>query len=465
MTHDLIVIGAGPAGMSAAVTAADLGLRTLLIDEQARPGGQIYRNVTNVSDQMNAILGRDYSYGRQLVAAFEAAEVDVRLSSLVWDITPDLSVLALQNGNSLQFRAPQLIVATGALERPLPLPGWTLPGVLNAGAAQIAMKSGGSIPCGKIVLVGGGPLLLLVACQLLDAGATIAGIVETSPKLNLRRALPWLPGAIQSPKLLYKGYAMMRRLRKADIIWFKDTKEIRVEGQHKAEALTFCVHGHRHRLAADTVLLHHGVIPNTQISRLLRADHDWNNAQLAWQPRLNAFRETSVSGLRIAGDGGGIAGAIAAEASGRLAAIGAAYSLGQLSECQKDRLAAKAHKDLEAQTRIRSFLDELYRPPLWLTAPKGDTIVCRCEEVTAAEIRTSAILGSRGPNQTKFYNRCGMGPCQGRMCGSAVTQILADELSASPAEVGAYRVRSPLKPITLEQLATLSKMSTKQENA
>ncbi|WP_202032449.1 FAD-dependent oxidoreductase [Agrobacterium fabrum] len=157
MTHDLIVIGAGPAGMSAAVAAAELGLKTLLLDEQPRLGGQIYRNVANKSEKMDVILGRDYAYGRKLVATLEATSVEICLSSTVWDITRDLSVLALQNGTSLKFRAPQLIVASGALERPSPLPGWTLPGVLNAGAAQIAMKSGGSIPSGKIVLVGGGP--------------------------------------------------------------------------------------------------------------------------------------------------------------------------------------------------------------------------------------------------------------------------------------------------------------------
>lgn len=455
MTHDLIVIGAGPAGMSAAATASGLGLKTLLLDEQARPGGQIYRNLTNVSGQIKAILGPDYSYGHRLVAALEGAVVDVRLSTTVWDIAADLSVLALQRDHSIRFRAPQLIVATGALERPSPVPGWTLPGVLNAGAAQIAMKSGGSIPCGKIVLAGGGPLLLLVACQLLDAGASVAGIVETSPSSNLRRALPWLPGAVRSPKQLAKGQSMIKRLKKAGIVWFKGAEEICVEGDDKAEALTFTVHGRRHRLTANTVLLHHGVIPNTQISRLLRADHEWSDAQLAWQPRLDGFRETSVSGLRIAGDGGGIGGAMAAEASGRLAAIGATFALGRLTEDQRDRLAAEANRNLAAQMRIRPFLDALYRPPEWLTAPKGDTIVCRCEEVTAAEIRKSVALGSRGPNQTKFYSRCGMGPCQGRMCGSAVTQILAEELSAAPSEIGAYRVRSPLKPITLEQLATL----------
>lgn len=114
---------------------------------------------------------------------------------------------------------------------------------------------------------------------------------------------------------------------------------------------------------------------------------------------------------------------------------------------------------------IRPFLDALYRPPKWVIVPEGETIVCRCEEVTATDIRNSVALGSRGPNQTKFYNRCGMGPCQGRMCGPTVTQILADELSVSPSEIGAYQVRSPLKPITLQQMASLREAPKDKETA
>lgn len=205
MTHDLIVIGAGPAGLSAAVTAAKLGLNTVIIDEQPRPGGQIYRNVTTVSREVSTILGPDYAYGRHLAESITVTGVDARFGAMAWDIVRDLTVTALQNGRSLQFRAPQLIAATGAVERTSPLPRWTLPGVLNAGAAQIALKSGGSIPSGKIVPAGGGPLLLLVACQLLEAGASICGIVKTSPFSNLLRALPLPLDAILAPKPLVKA--------------------------------------------------------------------------------------------------------------------------------------------------------------------------------------------------------------------------------------------------------------------
>jgi len=214
--------------------------------------------------------------------------------------------------------------------------------------------------------------------------------------------------------------------------------------------------GRSQKLAADVVLLHHGVVPNTQISRLLRAEHDWDTAQLAWRPRVDAFGETTHRGLRIAGDAASIAGALAAEASGALAALGAAQAIGRISEAQRDAKAQPLLRQLATQMRIRPFLDALYRPPSWLLQPADDTIICRCEEVTAGRVREMARLGCQGPNQTKFFSRCGMGPCQGRMCGITVTQILPAELGRTPGEVGAYRIRAPLKPVPIAAIATLA---------
>lgn len=455
MTHDLIIIGAGPAGMSAAVTAASLGLKTVLLDEQPRAGGQIYRNVTLADPAVAALLGPDYTHGRALAERLAGSGVEVRHGALVWDVAPDLTVTTLQQGQSRQLRAPQLIAATGAMERPSPVPGWTLPGVLNAGAAQIALKSAGSIPSGPVVLAGGGPLLLLVACQLLDAGATLAGIVETSPATNRWAALPHLPAALGSPATLIKGLRMMRRLRAAEVPWFTGATQLVVEGQERAEALRFIAAGRAHRLDASVVLLHHGVVPNTQLTRLLRVEHDWNDAQLAWQPRADDWGQTSLAGLRIAGDGASICGALAAEASGTLAALGAAQALRRLSVTECSERARPAQGALRQQLRIRPFLDALYRPPQWINTPGDDTVVCRCEEVTAGQVREMARQGCQGPNQTKFFSRCGMGPCQGRQCGLAVSQILASELGKPVAEVGAYRIRSPLKPVPLASLAAL----------
>lgn len=455
MTHDLIVIGAGPAGMTAALTAASLGLKTALLDEQPRAGGQIYRNVMAATPKVAAVLGPDYTCGRAMVARLESAGVDLQYATLVWDVARDLSITALQTGRSFQLKAPQLIAATGAMERPSPIPGWTLPGVMNAGAAQIALKSAGSIPSGPVVLAGGGPLLLLVACQLLDAGATLAGIVETSPPGNRWAALPHLPAALGAPATLFKGLGLIRKLRSARVPWFTGASELAVEGQEQAQALSFKAGGRTHRLDATVVLLHHGVVPNTQLTRLMRVEHHWDPLQLCWQPRVDEWGHTNLTGLRVAGDGVSIGGALAAESCGALAALGAAHALERLSTSEREAYAQPARKILKQQLRARPFLDALYRPPEWINTPADDTIVCRCEEVTAGRVREMVRLGCQGPNQTKFFSRCGMGPCQGRMCGAAVSQILAAELGKPVSEVGAYRIRAPLKPVPIASIASI----------
>ncbi|AEI83143.1 opine oxidase subunit A (plasmid) [Cupriavidus necator N-1] len=455
-THDLVIIGAGPAGMTAAATASAYGLRTVLLDEQRRPGGQIYRNVTAAPAAVAELLGPDYRHGTKLAQRFAASGVEVHHNTLVWDVENDLTVYAQQSGRSFHVRAPQLLVATGAMERPSPMPGWTLPGVLNAGAAQIALKTSAQVPDGNVMLVGGGPLLLLVACQLLQAGAKIAGIVDTTPASNRTRALPHLVGALGAPKMLGKGLRMLWNLRRARIPVWKQCTGVRIEGDERVQAVSFTVGSATCRIAADTVLLHHGVVPNTQISRLLRVKHDWSDEQLAWQPVLDDWGQTSLPGFRMAGDGAAIAGALAAEASGAIAAIGAAAALGKFDMTRAEHLAGPWRARLASQRPIRPFLDALYRPPEWLTDCADETVVCRCEEVTAGNVREMARLGCEGPNQTKFFSRCGMGPCQGRMCGITVTQVLAKALNRTPVEVGAYRIRAPLKPVSLGSVAALA---------
>lgn len=453
---DIVVIGAGPAGISAATTSADLGLKTLLVDEQARPGGQIYRNVADASPAAAQILGTTYTYGRSLTARLAASNVECRFGALVWDVDDDLNIAIQQAGTSFSVRAGHVIVATGAMERSSPIPGWTLPGVMNAGAAQIALKSSAAIPSGKVVLAGGGPLLLLVASQLLDAGASVVGLVETSQAGNHWKAARHLPAALGAWGYLAKGASMMRHLRKAGVPWFKSATDLRVEGAERANALAFVSKGKEQRIGADLVLVHHGVVPNTQLSRMLRLEHDWSDEQLAWHIQADEWGRTSRADVSVAGDGVAISGALAAEHAGALAALGAAQARGFIAQGERDARARPHRKSLARERLIRPLLDTLYRPPAWLQQPAVDTLVCRCEEVSAGRIREMAQLGCQGPNQAKFMSRCGMGPCQGRVCGLAVTQILAEALGKSPQQVGAYRIRTPLKPIPLASLANVN---------
>ena len=170
---------------------------------------------------------------------------------------------------------------------------------------------------------------------------------------------------------------------------------------------------------------------------------------------VDEWGATSLQTIAIAGDGGGIAGAEAAALSGRLAALDAAALLDKIDPAERDRRARPIRAALRRELAIRPFLDALYRPAPSILVPEDDIVACRCEEVTVAQIRRAARLGAQGPNQAKAFTRCGMGPCQGRICGPIVSAVMADTLAKPIAEIGAYRPRAPYKPITLGALAGL----------
>lgn len=461
MQVDLIVIGAGPAGMAAAVQAEKFGATVLVLDEQAEQGGQIYRGVLSAGDGRRALLGSDYSAGRPLAEAMRQVGIRHEPGATVWRLDPDGIVTYSVGGLARQAHGKQVIIATGALERPVPLPGWTLPGVLTAGAAQILLKSNG-IVADNAVLVGSGPLLYLLAVQMVAAGVPPRAMVETQTRKDVLRSLTHGVGALRGWRMITKGLGLIATLRKAGIDRFTAADDIRIMGSGKAESVVFSSRGRAHTIECDNVFLHQGVVPNTQITRSLGLQHYWNEQQRCFQPVVDEMGETSIDCINIAGDGAAINGAIAAEIQGRLAACQCLLKLGRINQTRLDELARPLLRQLSGQTAPRQFLEALYPPALEIRQPADETIICRCEEVTAGDIRCYAQIGCVGPNQTKAFGRSGMGPCQGRYCGLTVTEILAEENANLPQDVGSYRVRAPLKPVTLGELASLAEATTEE---
>jgi len=452
-TVDLIVIGAGPAGMSAAVEATVRGLSVVVLDEQGSAGGQIYRNVQQADAHQRRVLGSDYEAGAQLVAEFLQCGARFLSGAAIWQVTPERQVHFLIEGRAQILQGRHVLIATGAFERPMPIPGWTLPGVMTAGAGQILLKNAALVPRGPVVLAGCGPLLYLLAVQYLRAGVAIEALVDTSGTGDLVRAWREVPSALPGWRDLLKGLQLLATLKRAGVRHFRNARNLRVEAQEHAQALSFECGSRSWTLPASLVLLHQGVVPNTQISWSLRLEHDWSEQQLCWIARRDKDGETSLAGVFIAGDGGAIGGAQVARLEGRLTALAVAARVGAINAHQARDLAAPYRKALARQRAARPLIDALYRPLLQNRVPADEVIVCRCEEVTAGSIRQFVELGCLGPNQTKAFGRCGMGPCQGRQCGLSVTQIIAEQRRVPSAEVGYYRIRSPLKPITLSQLA------------
>jgi NADPH-dependent 2,4-dienoyl-CoA reductase/sulfur reductase-like enzyme len=451
MTVELAIIGAGPAGLAAAALAAELGLETVLIDEQAAPGGQIYRAIERV--EPGTPLGPDYLAGRPLVAALRASHVDYRPGTTLWHADPEGALFLETVGRTETMTARRILLATGALERPVPIPGWTLPGVMTAGAAQILLKSAGLVPEGRVVLAGQGPLLYLVAAQLARAGAAPVALFETAPIENYLAAMRPFGGLGAGRRLLIKGLGLISAIRHAGVPIRRGVRGLGAVGQSRLERIVW----QGGELAADYLLLHEGVIPNVQASLALQLRHEWDEAQLCWRPSLDAWGQTSLPNVAIAGDGGGISGAGAAALSGRLAALDAAMWLGRIGAAERDRRAAPIRLALDHERASRRFLDRLYRPAPSVMVPAEDEVIaCRCEEVSVGQIRRAARLGAQGPNQIKAFTRCGMGPCQGRICGPLVAAITADVLRKPIAEIGTWRPRAPFKPITVGALADLT---------
>lgn len=458
---DVIIIGAGPAGMAAAIEAKAQGATVCILDEQPGLGGQIYRNVTGASRLQGKILGADYLAGKSLATDCLDCGAVLRSGVTVWNVTVDGRITFSEGGYTKQLHARHIILATGALERPVPLPGWTLPGTMTAGAAQILMKSAG-IVAQNAVLVGSGPLLYLVAAQMVQSGTPPKALVETQTRLDMLVAMRHLKGALSGWRQLLKGLTLIAKLKLAGVRRYKAAKAIKIIGSEKTQAVTFRVGAQTHDIETDTVLLHQGVVPNTQLTRSLKLEHRYSDAQHCFQPVTDLYGQSSQPCISIAGDGAGIGGAKAAALSGRIAAINAASCLGRLTEGQRNMHAAPLLTSLHRELALRPFLDALYPPSQAVLTPEDTTVICRCEEVTAGDIRRYVSLGCRGPNQTKTFGRSGMGPCQGRFCSLTVTELLAAETGQTQDEVGAYRIRSPIKPVTLQELAELAQLNDKE---
>ena len=459
-SYQLVVIGAGPGGLCAAIKAASLGLEVLLLDEQQSPGGQIYRGISQSPDDRSALLGADYQRGTDLVAAFSASGAQYWPQTTVWSLNSHREIGILRQGQASLIHAERVILASGAMERPVPFRGWTLPGVMNAGAAQILFKTAGVVPSKGTVIAGTGPLPLLVAWQYLRAGVAVKAVLEFSPGRNFWRAAPYLPGALLAGDYISRGLKYTLDLNKAGVPIYYGVSRLQARGTDRIEAVEYGWNilgmGRRETIITDSLLVHFGVIPRTNLTKSAGCHHIWDRGQQCWRPQVDLWGNTNVPGIAVVGDNAGIGGARSAEHSGRLAAFEAARSLDFISIPERDLRAQKDLKWLRRDLRVRPFLEALYRlPDSLLVPPDDETLVCRCEEISAGQIRQAVREQHSDPNQVKFYLRCGMGPCQGRQCAPAVAQIVAAENKRPVSDYPTFRVRPPIRTLTIAQLASL----------
>ncbi len=451
--RDVIIIGAGPAGISAAITASELGLDVLVLDEQPTPGGQLYRNIERVSDETLKKLGPDYSNGLSLVEKFRKCGADYQGGSIVWNIEQNGSVCFSQGGRSYQIQGKHVIIAIGATERPVPFEGWNLPGVMGAGAIDANFKSSGTVPDGPVVLGGSGPLLLLVIGHLASLGVEIQAVLDTTPSGNMLSAMPLLPGALKRTDYLLKGVGMLLKLKRSGIKYHKNITQFKAYGKGQLDSVSFSTKRKNHRIDSGLFLVHEGVVPRCDFTQLLKLKHHWDPVQRFWYPRTNQFGATENEKIYVAGDGAFVHGGIPAAIKGTLAALDIAMKLKALPASDKVDTIPKLEKELSAELAPRPFVDTLYKPRRDLYKINDETLVCRCEEVTAGDIRQAVKEGCREPNEIKALTRCGMGHCQGRMCGVALAELVADELNIESEELQPLNVRAPVRNLSLSELA------------
>ena len=449
-TKTFVIVGAGPAGMRAAEQLVAAGQRPVVIDEAQRFGGQIYRQPPAVMQrERRDLYGFEAGRATAVLDRFESLlpHIDYRPNTLVWQVESNtLQLLHAGRTHALAFDA--LILATGATDRVLPFPGWTLPGVTTLGAAQVALKYQGCLIGPRVVFAGTGPLLYLVAWQYASHGGQVAAVLDSAPASAKLRAAPRM---LARPAVAAKGAYFLARLRLAGVPLRSGVTLLQAEGNERVTALTWRANGTTHTTACDAIGVGHGLRSETQLADLAGCAFDYNEVDQAWLPARDAAGRSSVRGVYLAGDGAGILGADAAELSGARSALAALEDLVQPTAMGR---AAQIERETTAHITFRRGLETAFAlPTRWAAEAPDDLIVCRCEEITAGELRACARdTSARELNRLKALTRIGMGRCQGRMCAPAAARLLADAAGCELKEVGRLRGQAPIKPLPISLL-------------
>lgn len=458
----LVIVGGGPAGLSAALAAARNGTRVVIVDENLQAGGQIYRQLPATFKVNNpAMLGPDHVDGKSLIARVRELSdaVEIWSDALVWSVFESNQLAVARNDELILLDAKAIIVATGAYERPVPVPGWTLPGVMTAGGAQVLLKSQRVRPGRRVLLAGTGPLPLVVANQMLDNGMEVAALAESASMLGAWR---FLPNLLRQPALIRQGLGYMYRLKRAGVRMMRShaLRSIQGDGQVQAavvgavDARGFPVPGTEKTFEVDTVCIGYGLIPSVWLTGMLGCRHVYNPLIGGWAPYFDENMQTDRPGVFVAGDGAGIAGVLVAKMQGTIAGVHAAAHAGSISRDQAVQASLPDLRRLEAMGRFRHAMDRIYQiyPDLYANMT-DDTIVCRCESITAGEIRRAVRTGTTNLNDIKKRTRSGMGYCQGANCQPSIAAMLAREFDADPAALKMVTTRPPARPIPLSLLA------------
>lgn len=448
----IVIVGAGPAGVSAASTLVGAGHRPVLIDEGMFQGGQIFRRPPDALQRTDRELyGFDASRARTMRDRFTHIQPSITYlpQTLVWNVEPGILHLC---GKAGIIRQPwqRLIIAPGAMDRIVPVKGWTAPGVVTLGGAQIALKAQASLIGHETAFLGSGPLLYLVAYQYARAGGRVVAVLETGKPFQ---RLPPIAGLVAGGRILAKGLYYIAWLKAHGIPLHAGVEplEIMRAGGGRVSGLRYRVGKREGSLACDAVGMGQGLKSETQLADLLGVDFHFSKQHRQWLPTVDQDGRSSIDGVYLAGDGLAIRGSEVAEMTGELAALALLADFGQPDTAR----SAKLRRRIARMDRFRRALDDLFPFPRRMPSDlSDDTLICRCEGLTARTVREAmALSGETDINRIKAFTRLGMGRCQGRVCAPAAAELVAAQAAVDIRDVGRMRGQAPVKPIPLCMLA------------
>jgi hydrogen cyanide synthase HcnB len=461
---DLVIIGGGPAGITAAAEAARLGASVALIEENEDLGGKVFAP-TNSAIKRGTADEIEKSIGSRILNDFGRVRdnISVFLGTEVWGIVDQKTVLLYSRadaGNPVKrIKGDKLIISVGAFEKAIPFPGWTLPGVFSVGGLNKLVKKG-ILPGKRFLIAGTGPLQLVLANHLIHAGARLSAIVNAASLRDIAANAFKLFASVDSLKIR-SGFDYLRNIKRHHIPIYRSHIVSKVYGNSEAEKAEIVkvdrswnpIKGTEKEISVDCVAYGFGLIPCTELTRLCGCNHIYDQRLGYWRVELNERMETNIPGVFAAGDGLTIKGYSAAIEEGRVAALEACTQLERVSRREADRLLRPSLRKLKRFNRFGQILDVLSTPrPGIFNIISDDTVVCRCEEVTMRDVIAAVADGARDMNDIKRRTRLGMGNCQGRICGQVINELIWRLTGVrKPHEM--FTPRTPAKPVPFAFLA------------
>jgi len=462
MKKNINIIGAGPAGLSAAIQLAHLGVHSTIIDENVEIGGAIFKKPYKGLKNSAFRDEKTFIQAKKLYNEFEqlSSYIHLKLESEVmgnFPLTKDLAIL--QKGKIETISDQYLLISTGCYERAQPFPGWTLPGIMSVGGIQLQAKCGNVKPGNRAALIGTGPLLMVAAKQLHMAGVEVVAVVEAGKQKQIAKKSLNL---MSNLKLLKEGIDYMAYLKKHKIPFYYGHGVVSAKGENGLEEIMIAPYNDKWEpvkeksfsLEVDCVGIQYGYVPRVQLTQMLKCEHQYDSTRGGFFSTTDNWQRTSVEKIYSAGDSSGVYGSDIAMLSGKIAALGYLIDSNQISLMEAQKIANPMRKRMAKFQKFQHALNDFSGLKEGLmTLSKKDTIICRCEHVKQEAIDKAINLGVKNMSALKIRTRVGMGDCQGKMCGSYCNEYLAHKLNQTNEEVGWLKPRFPLTPIPFDAIS------------